>query len=137
MSSSPPLEQLEQTLERAIENVRQVRIVVSDFQPQGQPGLNQKLQQICRDLSEIDKLRSTVSDIQVPLDVFDYIDSGRNPQLYTKDCMEKAHSKNEEVKGKIDAYRMFKARLLVELSAVFPNEMKFYRANRADERGTQ
>jgi hypothetical protein len=35
----------------------QVRIVVSDFQPQGQPGLNQKLQQIVRDLAEIDKLR--------------------------------------------------------------------------------
>lgn len=35
----------------------QVRIVVSDFQPQGQPGLNQKLQQIVRDLGEIDKLR--------------------------------------------------------------------------------
>ena len=34
-------------------------------------------------------------------------------------------------------FRMFKARLLVELSAVFPNEMKFYRANRVDERGNQ
>jgi len=135
--SNPPLEQLEQQLERAIENVRQVRIVVSDFQPQGQPGLNQKLQQVVRDLGEIDKLRPSVQDIQVPLDVFDYIDSGRNPQLYTKDCMEKAHSKNEDVKGKIDAYRMFKARLLVELSAVFPSEMKFYRANRVDERGNQ
>jgi mediator of RNA polymerase II transcription subunit 10 len=134
MSNSLPLEQLELQLERAIENVRQVRIVVSDFQPQGQPGLNQKLQQIVRDLGEIDKLRPSVADIQVPLDVFDYIDSGRNPQLYTKDCMEKAHSKNGEVKGKIDAYRMFKARLLVELSAVFPNEMMFYRANRVEER---
>ncbi len=39
-------------------NCPQVRIVVSDFQPQGQPGLNQKLQQIVRDLAEIDKLRS-------------------------------------------------------------------------------
>jgi hypothetical protein len=29
---------------------------------------------------------------------------------------------------------MFKARLLVELSAVFPNEMKFYRATRGDDR---
>ena len=37
--------------------------------------------------------------------MFDYIDAGRNPQLFTKDCMEKAHSKNEEVKGKINAYR--------------------------------
>jgi hypothetical protein len=39
----------------------QVRIVVSDFQPQGQPGLNQKLQQIVRDLAEIDKLRYRLS----------------------------------------------------------------------------
>ena len=34
------LDQLEQQLERSIENVRQIRIVVSDFQPQGQTGLN-------------------------------------------------------------------------------------------------
>jgi mediator of RNA polymerase II transcription subunit 10 len=131
------LEQLEQQLECAIENVRQVRIVVSDFQPQGQPALNQKLQQICRDLAEIDKLRPSVSDIQVPLEVFDYIDAGRNPQLFTKDCMEKAHSKNEEVKGKITAYRTFKARLLVELSAVFPSEMKYYRAVREERASNQ
>ena len=71
---------------------------------------------------------------QVPLEVFDYIDQGRNPQLYTKDCMEKAHSKNEDLKGKIDAYRMFKARLLVELTHVFPKEMALYRAQRGDER---
>ena len=105
-----------------------------------------------KDLAEIDKLRPSVADIQVrlsiplskpiiifqvPLEVFDYIDSGRNPQLYTKDCMEKAHSKNEEVKGKIDAYRMFKARLLLELTHVFPKEMSVYRATRGDERGGQ
>ncbi len=38
---SNPLEQLEQNLERSIENVRQIRIIVSDFQQQGQLGLNQ------------------------------------------------------------------------------------------------
>merc|ERR1719464_2711933 len=128
--SSGPLDQLEQTLERSIENVRQVRIVVSAFQPQGQPGLTQKLQQVVKDLAEIDKLRPSVADIQVPLEVFDYIDSGRNPQLYTKDCMEKAVAKNEEARGKIDAYRMFKARLMLELHTVFPKEMDCYRALR-------
>lgn len=40
MSSSLGLDQLEQQLERSIENVREIRIIVSDFQPQGQPGLN-------------------------------------------------------------------------------------------------
>lgn len=76
-----------------------------------------------RDLQEIDKLRPKVQDIQVPLEVFDYIDSGRNPQFYTKDCMEKALAKNEEERGKIDSYRMFKARLLCELNTVFPKQV--------------
>ena len=35
-----------------------------------------------------------------------YIDQGKNPQLYTKDCMEKALAKNEAVKGKIDALKV-------------------------------
>lgn len=34
-----------------------------------------------------------------------YIDQGRNPQLYTKDCLEKALEKNQQVNGKIDAYK--------------------------------
>jgi hypothetical protein len=66
--------------------------------------------------------------------LFSYIDQGRNPQLYTKDCIEKALAKNEQVKGKIDAYRKFKAHLLVELNSVFPNELTKYRAIRGDER---
>ena len=37
------LELLEQQLELFIENTRQIGIVVSDFQPQGQNVLNQKL----------------------------------------------------------------------------------------------
>ena len=130
MSSNNVLDNLEVQLERSIENVRQIQVIVSDFQPQGQPGLNQKLQQIVKDLQEIDKVRPRVQDIQVPLEVFDYIDGGRNPQLYTKDCMEKALAKNEEVKGKIDAYSMFKARLLKELYDVFPDQINVYRAMR-------
>ena len=35
-----------------------------------------------------------------------YIDQGRNPQLYTKDCLEKALGKNQQVNGKIDAYKV-------------------------------
>lgn len=38
-----PLENLETQLELFIENVRQIRIIVSDFQPQGQNVLNQKM----------------------------------------------------------------------------------------------
>jgi mediator of RNA polymerase II transcription subunit 10 len=43
MSSASGLEELENQLEILIENVRQIGIVVSDFQVQGQTVLNQKL----------------------------------------------------------------------------------------------
>ncbi|KAF2359618.1 Mediator complex subunit Med10 [Trinorchestia longiramus] len=128
MSSS--LEQLENHLETFIENVRQIGILVSDFQPQGQQVLNQKLQNMISNMQEIDKLRSPVQEVHVPLEVFEYIDGGRNPQLYTKDCMEKALAKNEQVNGRIQSYKAFKAGLLVELAHVFPNEMNRYRAVR-------
>ncbi|RWS15966.1 Mediator of RNA polymerase II transcription subunit 10-like protein [Dinothrombium tinctorium] len=153
MSSN--LDLMETQLELFTENVRQIGIIVTDFQPQGQTVLNQKMcgtftrkrcyythcffvlfnsNQMVQSLQEIDRLKNQIQDIQVPLEVFEYIDQGRNPQLYTKDCMEKALSKNEQVKGKIDSYRRFKAMLLVELSKVFPNEMAKYRAIRGDER---
>ncbi|CAG2106172.1 unnamed protein product [Medioppia subpectinata] len=137
---SSALDQLETNLESLTENVRQLGIIVSDFQPQGQgqTALNTKLNQIVTSLQDIDRIKNDMtgksSDIQVPLEVFEYIDEGRNPQLYTKDCMEKALQKNELVKGKIDSYRRFKAMLLVELSKVFPNEISKYRAVRGDER---
>lgn len=87
-------------------------------------------QSLVTNLQEIDKLKNHVQDFHVPLEVFDYIDQGRNPQLYTKDCLEKARTKNEEVKGKIDSFRKFKANMMVELSKSFPNEMSKYRARR-------
>lgn len=38
--------------------------------------------------------------------VYRYIDQGRNPQLYTKECLERALAKNEQVKGKIDTMKV-------------------------------
>ncbi|XP_076370506.1 mediator of RNA polymerase II transcription subunit 10-like isoform X2 [Tachypleus tridentatus] len=102
---SSHLEVLESSLEKFIENVRQIGIIVGDFQPQGQTVLNQKINQMVTLMQEIEKSKCHVQDIQVPLEVFDYIDQGRNPQFFTKDCMEKALAKNEQVKGKIDVYR--------------------------------
>lgn len=50
-----------------------------------------------------------------------YIDQGRNPQLYTKECLERALAKNEQVKGKIDTMKVslqvFFSKALYKLSA--------------------
>ncbi|XP_032813417.1 mediator of RNA polymerase II transcription subunit 10 [Petromyzon marinus] len=124
---------LEEHLEKFIENIRQLGIIVSDFQPSGQVVLNQKLNTMIGGLQEIEKCRQSLHDVHVPLEVFEYIDQGKNPQLYTKECLERALAKNEQVKGKIDAMKKFRSQLIAELSRVFPEEMNKYKALRGED----
>uniref|UniRef100_A0A8C9EXA2 Mediator of RNA polymerase II transcription subunit 10 n=1 Tax=Pavo cristatus TaxID=9049 RepID=A0A8C9EXA2_PAVCR len=105
MAMAEKFDSLEEHLEKFVENIRQLGIIVSDFQPSSQAGLNQKLNFMVTGLQDIDKCRQQLHDISVPLEVFDYIDQGRNPQLYTKECLERALAKNEQVKGKIDTMK--------------------------------
>ncbi|XP_067932566.1 mediator of RNA polymerase II transcription subunit 10-like [Watersipora subatra] len=128
------LEELEQHLEMLIENSRQLGIIASDFQPQGQNVLNGKIHSLVQEMQEIDRLKNCVHDIQVPIGVFEYIDQGKNPQLYTKDSMEKALQKNEEVKGKSESLDRFRGLLMCELSKSFESEMNRYRAARDPNR---
>ncbi|MED6268828.1 Mediator of RNA polymerase II transcription subunit 10 [Characodon lateralis] len=124
---------LEEHLEKFIENIRQLGIIVSDFQPSSQAVLNQKLNFMISGLQDIDKCQKQLHDINVPLEVFEYIDQGRNPQLYTKECLERALARNEQVKGKIDTMMKFKSLLISELSKVFPEEMAKYRDIRGED----
>ena len=124
-------EQLEDNLEQFIETVRQLGIIVSDFQPQGQNVLYQKINSLVNNLKDIESCKSALSDVYIPLEVFDCIDAGKNPQLFTKDCIEKALSKNEAVKGKIDVYKKFRQDLITQLSAVYP-EIEQYKKLRGE-----
>ena len=124
------MEQLESQIEIFVENVRQLGIIVTDFNQNGQPVLNQKINQVVSSLKEIDRSKESIQNVQLPIEVFEYIDSGKNPQFYTKDYIEKAVSKNEEVKGKIDHYRRFKSLLIEELTKAFPAEMNKYQTFR-------
>uniref|UniRef100_A0A8C7GB33 Mediator of RNA polymerase II transcription subunit 10 n=2 Tax=Oncorhynchus TaxID=8016 RepID=A0A8C7GB33_ONCKI len=94
--------------------------------------------QCCRNymitgLQDIEKCRQQLHEINVPLEAFEYIDQGRNPQLYTKECLERALAKNEQVKGKIDTMTKFKSLLISELGKVFPEEMTKYKAIHGDD----
>jgi mediator of RNA polymerase II transcription subunit 10 len=121
------LESLEQHLELMIETSRQIGIIASNFsQNQSQQVLNQKFHTLNTCLRNLDKLKDEFSDVKVPINVFDYIDDGKNPQLYTKDCLIKTLKKNEEVKGKIVAFDSFRSKLIDELKVKFPHEYEAY-----------
>ncbi|KRY83638.1 Mediator of RNA polymerase II transcription subunit 10 [Trichinella pseudospiralis] len=132
-STSSRFDNLEQCLENFIENSRQLCMVATDFQASSQTVLNQKIQAVLGGLQELSAKHSKFNDIKIPVELLDYVDAGKNPQLYTKDCIEKTLIRNKEVNGKIEQYKKFRACLLNELTDLFPKETIQYRTIREDD----
>ncbi|VDP17007.1 unnamed protein product, partial [Onchocerca flexuosa] len=89
--------QLEQTLENFQENARQMGVIASDFTTRSQEPLNQKIHTLISGLHELDHLKNQFMDVKIPLELLEYLDQGKNPQLYTKECLERTLNKNKEV----------------------------------------
>lgn len=45
----------------------------------------------------MDSLKTQFMDVRVPLELLDYLDQGKNPQLYTRQCLERTRQDNKEV----------------------------------------
>merc|ERR1719270_1437041 len=103
MDSGSQFKELIETLEDLTETVKHVGIIACDFEEQSQDVLNTKINGMVKGLRKLNDLKDNFEGVQVPYEVLSYIDQGRNPQLYTRDCLEKAKLKNEEVKDKISA----------------------------------
>ena len=65
---------------------------------------------------------------------FTLVCSGKNPNLYTKERIERALERNEQVKGKIEVYSEFRAELLNQLSHVYPKLVETYKEARKDSK---
>ncbi|PAA94158.1 hypothetical protein BOX15_Mlig020247g2, partial [Macrostomum lignano] len=123
-------QQLQDELCALIENCWEAGIMVCNYQPH--VNLQHKMDFLVNRLNSLDRAKAQVADVQVPLAVLKYIDEGRNPQLYTRHCLETALQRNEEVKGKIENVNRFRTLLLAELSQAFEQDMSRYRSLRAD-----
>jgi len=122
--------QLEQTLENFQENARQLGLIASDFQPRSQDPLNQRVHTLVSGLQEMDHLKHQFGDVKVPQELLDYLDEGKNPLLYTKECLQRTENKNKEVNGKIELYTKFRAQLLKEWGEEMPTDTLQYRTKR-------
>ena len=116
---------LEEILDGFIEHVREAGVIVCDFQ--GHVSYASKMRELSSKIVELDNTKEQFHNVIVPEEVFTKIDDGCNPQLYTRECVERALAKNEQVKGQLDNLSRFRHLLLNEMSEIFPNEMAMYR----------
>ncbi|XP_075517901.1 mediator of RNA polymerase II transcription subunit 10b-like isoform X1 [Primulina tabacum] len=91
------------------------------------PGLRNTL------VSELDNMTKLAENcnIQVPMDVINLIDDGKNPDEFTRNVLNGCIANNQIAKGKTDAYKGLRRHLLEELDLTFPDEVEAYREIRA------
>ncbi|KAM7491535.1 hypothetical protein LguiA_034456 [Lonicera macranthoides] len=136
-SSSSSSKQQQQNLEQVIESIQntlgllhQLYLTVSSFNSAAQLPLLQRLNTLVLELDNMMKL-SEKCNIQVPMEVLNLIDEGKNPDEFTRDVLNSCIANNQITKGRTDAFKGFRRSHLEELEQAFPDEVETYREIRA------
>ncbi|KAE8803056.1 mediator of RNA polymerase II transcription subunit 10b-like [Hordeum vulgare] len=103
---------------------------VSSFSSASQLPLLQRLNALVAELDTMQKLADGCN-IQVPMEVVNLIDDGKNPDEFTKDVLNSCIAKNQITKGRTDAFKSLRKHLLEELEEAFPDDVEAYRQIRA------
>ncbi|CAI8032873.1 Mediator of RNA polymerase II transcription subunit 10 [Geodia barretti] len=126
---------LQDKLESFIENLRSVGVIAGDFQHNGQIVLNDRLNRVVEDMRNLDRMKEEYAGVQIPLSVLNYIDTGRNPELFTRHQLEQTLSDYEAVQRKVQAYKQeFRAELIQQLQKPFEAEIAAYLASCPEEK---
>lgn len=60
-------------------------------------------------------------DVTVPVDLIEFVENARNPDIYTRQFVEEAMRLNQELKGKSDAFADFRDILGREMMSAMPD----------------
>ncbi|KAJ6945976.1 mediator of RNA polymerase II transcription subunit 10b-like [Populus alba x Populus x berolinensis] len=124
------LNQVINSIQKTLGLLHQLYLTVSSFNTASQLPLLQRLNGLVTELDNMVKL-SEKCNIQVPMEVLNLIDDGKNPDEFTRDVINSCIAKNQVTKGKTDAFKSLRKHLLEELEQTFPDEVESYREIRA------
>ncbi|KAH9604560.1 hypothetical protein KSS87_006664 [Heliosperma pusillum] len=118
------------SVEKTLGLLHQLYLTVSSFNIASQLPLLHRINALVSELDNMMKL-SDNSNIQVPLEILNLIDDGKNPDAFTRDVLNSCISKNQITKGKTDSFKSLRKHLLQELDQAFPAQVDAYRDIRA------
>ncbi|KWU47460.1 mediator of RNA polymerase II transcription subunit 10 [Rhodotorula sp. JG-1b] len=132
--SAPPRVQVEHTLEQLLQTLLEMGICASDVQESaletsvggvasGQPGglLGRKAQQTVEQLARLYSQKDLVNDINVPIEVINLVDQGKNPHLHTKNFIERLAGENMYTNGILSGITDYRDLLRAQLGEAFPD----------------
>ncbi|KAG6159511.1 hypothetical protein E4U37_003262 [Claviceps purpurea] len=118
-------EAFEQQLKDVIQDLYQIMIQVATYDTTGRPGrdvLSEELKTLSHSIKSIHEVSSspTTNLPLVPPELLDYVESGRNPDIYTREFTELTRRGNQLMRGKALAFGDFRDVLAREISTAMP-----------------
>ncbi|KAI8583634.1 hypothetical protein K450DRAFT_222071 [Umbelopsis ramanniana AG] len=107
-------------LQELLQSLLDLSIIVYDFQPDGNRLVWNKINDIITHYQNIDRLKDDISEF-IPEEVINYVEQGRNPDIFTRAFIERAAGENQYTNGKIQAVSEFRDLFKSELSKSFPD----------------
>ncbi|KOS19270.1 Mediator of RNA polymerase II transcription subunit 10 [Escovopsis weberi] len=115
---------IEQQLKDIIQDFYQIMVQVSTYDSMGRPSKDVLSTQV-KTLSEsLQKLHASASPPNalpsVPPELLEYVENGRNPDIYTREFVELVRRGNQLVRGKRRAFASFRDVLAEQMAAAMP-----------------
>lgn len=116
-----PLTTLQNELADIIETFIHLGVQVHDFQgtDEARLGLANNMNKVVSELQQLTK-RDDLKNIQIPLDIINYVEDGRNPDIYTREFVEVVRKMNQYLNGKSLALESFRDTLGNSIKQAFP-----------------
>ncbi|GAA5821986.1 hypothetical protein JCM3770_003034 [Rhodotorula araucariae] len=137
----PPRLQVEQTLEHLLQTLLELGICASDVQEtalesapdgvaSGVPGglVGRKAQQTIEQLARLHEQKDLVSNVNIPIEVINLVDQGKNPHLHTKNYIERLSGENMYTNGILSAVSDYRDLLRAQLGEAFPDLSEYIAA---------
>jgi mediator of RNA polymerase II transcription subunit 10 len=121
--SDAAIDSTKKDLGQLISSFIELGIIIHDFQgtQSSRDALALKLNTTIDELQKLQKPKTRELDqVPIPLDVLQYIEDGRNPDVYTREFVEATRKSNQYLRGKMEAMRDLRDVLGQKIGAEFP-----------------
>lgn len=118
-----PLDAARAAEQKATESLIELGVIVYDYQgkPQSKEHVDRKVREYVDDLRNLEKCAEQLKGIVVPIDILNYIDNGRNPDVYSREFIEVIVKQNQYLNGKMSTMARFRNILAEKVTEAFPD----------------
>lgn len=102
------------TIKDIIQDLTEIQIQTHGYVPETQDLLVDKMTNLAESLSRLQNLTSAsaspnnyIQQVQIAPEIVDYVDDGRNPDIFTRDFVENVQRGNAVINGKQQAFKDF------------------------------